>query len=512
MTTDLKIYKKAYIEPSFHSDAHHYSLGGYASVFNVVDSYGDIVLPGAFDCSVKKHLQDPYVKFLWQHNPAEPIGVIEEIDQDSYGLKVKAILNQEINKGRESLSLLKQKALKGLSIGFYISDFVYNDEGQRLIRKAELIEVSLVTFPANEMAGISNISTINSEVPQEQFLQLNNNQQLEEKDMNEYEQRLQKLEVAMNRPDSDVNLMQQKASFSEYLRSGNELGLEQKAFANSNEDSGGFLVAPTLQHKIISSLEHLSPLRKLASIENISSNALDLLLEEKTFESGWVAETDERKVTDNSNIIKRRILVHELYAQPKATQALLDDAEVNLENWLVEKLERSFARTENMSFLHGNGEGKPRGILTYKEDVIENIPTKEEKEIAPEDLINLMTSLDEAYLNNATFLMNRRTLGEIQKLQDSNGRFIWQPSMAEKTADTIFGIPVVTCNEMPVMGEGALGVVLADFKRGYKIVDRKGISVMRDPYTDKPFVKFYVTKRVGGDIVDPKAIKFLKIQ
>lgn len=305
-----------------------------------------------------------------------------------------------------------------------------------------------------------------------------------------------------------VNDITECGNFAGYIRNGETDMLETKSLSSAQEE-GGYLLTPALYNKIVSAITAKSPMRQLASVETISTNALDVITEDGQFDCGWVLDGDERAVTTTPKLKQKRIAVHELYAQPKATQRLLDDAAINVEQWLNERLEDSFVKAENKSFINGDGVNQPFGILSNAD--VECVNSEEAECICMEDILNLINSLDETFLANASFLMNRTTLSEIQKLRDDNGRFIWQPAVSESRPDTLFGIPVVCSSEMPSVTVGAKAIALGDFKSAYKIVDRSGVAVMRDPYTEKPFVKFYAVKRVGGDIVNSSAVKFLKI-
>jgi len=294
-------------------------------------------------------------------------------------------------------------------------------------------------------------------------------------------------------------------NFGDFIR-----GLEMKSLSSIDDESGGYTIVPTLYKKIISNLNAQSSMRILSSIETISSNALDILFEKDDFNCIWEREGAPRGETETSKFLQKRINAYELYAQPKATQKLLDDAEINIASWLIAKLTNSFLRAENKAFIEGDGDNKPKGILSYGEDDIERTKVGEEGKISMEDLLDLMNLLDEGYLSKASFLMHRSTLLEIQKLKDHNDRFLWQPNLVSKHPGYLFGIPVYTCTDMPRFEAGKISIILADFKEGYKIVDRSGINIMRDPFTEKPFVKFYSVKRVGGDVVNNNAIKLLQ--
>lgn len=328
--------------------------------------------------------------------------------------------------------------------------------------------------------------------------------------MKELETKMSKMETVLSRPDIGMFYEMEDKSFTNYLRKGDISGLETKSLSSGAEE-GGVLLMPTLYNKIVAGITARSPMRLLASVENISTNILDVIIEDGKFDAGWVADGAARDETGTPKLQSKKISVHELYAQPKATQRLLDDSAINLESWLNERLQDSFVRAENKSFFQGDGENQPVGILHYGEEAIERVKVAKNGKIDPEDILNLISSLDESYLAHAHLVMHRSTLCEIQKLQDENGRFIWQPSISDSQPQTLFGVPIVCSSDMPVFKEGNLAIALGDFKAAYKIVDRSGIVMMRDPYTEKPFVKFYAVKRVGGDLVNKNALKFLKM-
>ncbi len=503
-------------------------IEGYASVYNIVDKTNDIIRKGAFVSAINRS-----IKLLWQHDQCKPIGTIKSLVEDDYGLKMVAVINSKISTGREAIELVKQQVIDGLSIGFFIKSFDQNNLGQRIITETELIEISIVTFPANTQAQISKIKEtytkgefmdktfiikdIEHSFSKENKLQAN----LEVK-MGKLEDTVSKLQNFLARPDypatsaysekayniNSSENQEYKAAFSDYLRKGVVNELVTKAFS-SDEETGGVLIAQTLYSKIIHEMTALSPMRQLASIETISTNALDIVIEGEQFASGWIGEAEARVDTGTPKLIKKKIPVHELYAQPKATQRLVDDSALQFEQWLSERLRDSFIKGENEAFLLGDGNNKPTGLLHNTEN-IQKIETGDE--VTVELLLDMISALNEEYLANATFLMNRTTLAAVQKLTDNNDRLIWQPSLSDSLKQSIFGIPVVCASHMPNIANDAFAIALGDFKAAYKIVDRVGINVMRDPYTDKPFIKYYAVKRVGGDLVNPNAVKLAQFK
>jgi len=343
-----------------------------------------------------------------------------------------------------------------------------------------------------------------------------------------YKSRMERLEAFMQRPDSGVESKAKNNSyehaeyekaFSNYIRKGIESGLEnfeKKALSVNSDADGGFLVNPAMSQNIITTLNETSPIRLLATVEIISSDALEILEDKDVMTSGWTTETSTVSTTSNSRFGKRSIPVHELYAQPKATQKLIDDSAVDIESWLSGKITESFAIKENAAFVNGDGVGKPRGILSYAAGTtwgkIEQVGSGTSGTFDGDDVIEVFYRLKEPYMHNATFLMNRSTVKIARTLKETvSGQYLWQPGLAIGTPDSLMGVPVAQAADMPTPAANSLSIAVGDFKQAYMVVDRVGIRILRDPYTDKPFVKFYATKRVGGDVVNFDAIKLLKL-
>lgn len=347
--------------------------------------------------------------------------------------------------------------------------------------------------------------------------------------LDNYKHRLDVLETAQARPGLELStkgftsgnghVSEYKKAFCNYLRKGMDAGLEElhtKALSVGSDPDGGYLVTPAMSQGIVKLVEAASPMRALASVETISSDSLDILEDVGDAAAGWTTETGTVTATDTPQVGKRNIAVHELYAQPKATQKLVDDAAIDIENWIGEKVAAIFARKESAAFINGTGSGQPKGILTYTAgtdwDQIEQVISGSDGAVTADGLMNLYYSLKEEYSSRANFLMNRSVVQSIRLIKDtSTDQYIWQPGLAAGAPDTLLGVPVAQSNDMPVAASSSLSVALADFASAYLIVDRIGIRTLRDPYTDKPFVKFYTTKRVGGDVVNFEAIKLMKL-
>lgn len=336
---------------------------------------------------------------------------------------------------------------------------------------------------------------------------------------------IDRLQATIHRPMSEVKSTdsledkEYKNAFCNYLRKGNDYGLsnlELKYLSAGKDSDGGYLVTPQMSDEIVKSVVATSPMRQICKVTEISGDALEVIEDTEEAFAGWTLETEARSETATPQIGKRVIPVHELYAQPKATQKLVDDASIDVEQWLSEKIVDVFSRKENAAFITGDGEGKPRGILSYEAGKdwgkLEQILSGENANITADGIINLYYSLKEIYAVKSKFLMSRAAVQAVRMLKDTtNGKYLWQPGLSSGTSDTLLGAEVLQSADMPNVTNGALAIAFGDFSSAYQIVDRQGIRVLRDPFTEKPFVKFYTTKRVGGDVVNFEALKLMKL-
>ncbi|MFO0906791.1 MAG: phage major capsid protein [Isosphaeraceae bacterium] len=295
--------------------------------------------------------------------------------------------------------------------------------------------------------------------------------------------------------------------------------LEVKALTVNSDPNGGYLTFPEFGGIIQSYLYESSPMRQLASVINIGTDSYEIVLDNDQAGWGWVGETQARPDTATPVLGKMNIPVNEMYAMPNASQKMLDDAIIDVEAWLAGKVSESFARGEASAFVAGNGVNKPLGILTPAAGTnvalgqVQQLYSGNGTSITYAGLIGLQNALKEPYQANATWLMQRATMAVILGIVDGQGRPIFN-QMYDKNAGletSILGRPIKFAADMPAVAANALAVAYGDFKRAYQIVDRTGIRVLRDPYTNKPFVRFYTTKRVGGAPVNFEAYKLLQI-
>lgn len=315
----------------------------------------------------------------------------------------------------------------------------------------------------------------------------------------------------------DVNIEDYRAwndAFPLYLRR-DERALDTKAMSVGSDPDGGYLVPVATSARILKMKYESSPMRALASVETIGTDSLEFPIDDGEFGFEWVGETEARSETTTSEVGVQRIDVHEMVAKPRVTQKFLEDASVDVEGWLSNKVAEKFGRGEATAFVSGNGVKKPRGFLTYASGTtrgtLERVASGAAASLTFDGLINTVTSLFEPYHANATWLMRRATEGSLLILKDGQGQYLWRPSLEAGKPSTLLGYPIRQAADMPSVSSGALPVAFGDFRMGYTIVDRLGIRVLRDPYSTKPFVEFYTRARVGGDVTDYQAIKLIVV-
>lgn len=327
-----------------------------------------------------------------------------------------------------------------------------------------------------------------------------------------------------NRPvDVDVKLYTTYTkALNKYMREGQDaLDMdERKALSVGSDPDGGFTVTPDMSGRIVEKMFETSPMRQVASVQAITSDALEGLYDLDEASSGWVSEQGARAETDTPQLGKWRIPTHEQYAMPTATQKLLDDSSVNIEQWLAGKVQDKFSRTENTAFVNGDGVGKPRGFLTYPAGT--NLPGQiqqfatgasggfEATGSGGDVFFDLVYGMKAPYRSGGRWAMNRSTLAEVRKIKDSDGNYIWQLGLQAGQPSTIAGYPVIDFEDMPDIAADSLSIAFANFGEAYQIVDRLGTRILRDPYSNKPYIQFYTTKRTGGDVLNFEAIKLMK--
>ena len=320
--------------------------------------------------------------------------------------------------------------------------------------------------------------------------------------------------------------LQHKAAFDAYVRKGDAgqlRELEAKALSVGTDGDGGYLVPDETEAAINSSLRDISPLRAISGVQQVSGSVYKKPFAITGAETAWVGESASVDETDTPTLSELAFPTMELYAMPAATQALLDDAVVDIDQWIADEVRAAFAEKEGAAFVNGDGVNRPKGYLSYTAKVEgERVAANEELEAiltgtngafpssSPADvLIDLIYALKSGYRANAHFVMNRATQALVRKMKDSDGNYIWQPGLVAGQSPALMGFPISETEDMPDTANDSKSIAFGDFQRGYLIVDRVGIRVLRDPYSNKPYVLFYTTKRVGGGVQDFDAIKIL---
>ena len=319
--------------------------------------------------------------------------------------------------------------------------------------------------------------------------------------------------------------LEHKAAFDAYVRRGEAAtlrALEGKAMSIGSNPDGGYLVPPEVEATIGERLTAISPIRGIAGQRTISSNVYKKPFMTTGPAVGWVGETDARAQTASPTLDELSFPAMELYAQPAATANLLEDSAVNIDQWLAQEIEQVFAAQEGTAFVTGDGTNKPKGFLSYT--TVDNgawswgnigyIATGAAGAFAAsnpsDELVDLVYAVKAGYRQNGVFVMNRKTQATVRKFKDTTGAYLWQPPAVAGGKASLMTFPVIEAEDMPDIAANSLSIAFGDFNRGYLIVDRAGVSVLRDPYTAKPYVLFYTTKRVGGGVQDFDAIKVMK--
>lgn len=313
-------------------------------------------------------------------------------------------------------------------------------------------------------------------------------------------------------------------SHGSWLRKGGEALDGVKAASVGAGPKGGVAVPEEIDQVIARVLAAASPIRSIAQVVDIGSANYRKLITTSGVVSGWVSETAPRPETETPDFAEIAPPMGELYANPAASQAMLDDAMFDVERWLGEEIGREFARAEGVAFVSGDGVNKPRGFLvspvsalsdaTRGFGTLQYVASGAAGAFAasnPQDrLIDLVQALGTSYRQGASWVMNSATLARIRKMKDGSGAFIWQPALGAEQPATLLGYPVVEAEAMPDVAAGSLSIAFGNFRAGYLIAQRPETVVLRDPYTQKPFVHFYATRRVGGTVIDSRAIKLMQ--
>jgi HK97 family phage major capsid protein len=347
--------------------------------------------------------------------------------------------------------------------------------------------------------------------------------------INEIDAAVKARAVAAARPPLDgvkgADVDPQRVAFVDrYLRKGLEAGVELKSFSGASGGAGGYAVPREIDAMVDSALKAISPIRQIANVVKVGTAGYRKLVTTGGVASGWASEIGARAETGTPTFNEIVPSFGELFANPAASQAMLDDAQFDVESWLASEIAMEFGKAEGSAFVAGSGTNRPKGFLTYTAtNEVDSVRAFGSLQYVasgaaggfaatnPQDkLIDLIQALRAPYRQGASFVMNSATLARIRKFKTSDGAFLWQPSMVAGQPATLLGYPVVEAEDMPDVAADSLSIAFGNFALGYVIAERSETSILRDPFTNKPFVNFYAVKRIGGAVSNSEAIKLMK--
>lgn len=356
---------------------------------------------------------------------------------------------------------------------------------------------------------------------------INTAEEREEKARKEATKRMDELEVALKRPPKgngdehkSAEVIEHEQLLDTYMRTGEEKGLaelEKKVLRTGSQSDGGYRVPTQMETAILGRVRETSPMRSIAAVTGIGGGSWkEARVTGHTSSGGWVSEQGTRSQTGTPTLGITEIVPGEQYEMPPVTQEALDDVDFNIEGWITDEVSMSMSIRENTAYVLGDGVGKPRGFMTYTNGTddtkgeIQQVLSGVAGSVGADGLIDTQESLLEAYQSNARWAMRRATRGLVRKLKDGQGNYLLNRDFAQGGAVSLLGKPVTLMADIAAVGSLALYCAYGDFRSAYRIVDRIGIRVLRDPYTSKPLILFYTTKRTGGGVRNFQAIKIGK--
>ena len=528
---------------------------GYLSTYDDVDSYGTYFIPGAWDKSIERFNSGEVIPVLWSHDRSKPIGKFTELKSDEKGLWGRGKLTLEDPQAKIAYAHMKDGSVMGLSVGFEMDydNVIYNRLIDALgIAEADLFECSVVVFPANSNAKITNYKSQNhdhGEVKMEGSIA----ETIEK--MNAAIENLRNAQTAQNdaeisKRDTEIaDLKKQIAQlsnpitgtaqtedpskqyekdFHNYLKTGNALNLRNDpvppvAGSEGTNANGGFICPDGLDKRVVELLTPRSTIRRNATIIVPAGKKYERPYKKTGITSGWVGETTARTATDAQTYDMISAEVGELYAFPQYTQNFLADTWYNVEQGFARDLAISFADKEETAFISGDGSNKPKGILgsttafgteddTQRDwNKLQKVNTGSATGITLNSLYTIKDSLNYAYRSNAKWYMSTSTYTALQQtLVDAERRGIFgRGDVSQNMPETLLGYPIEIDDYMPAVAANSYPIIFGDMRQGYAILERPGIGVLRDMYSNKPYIGLYSIKRVGGLIQDYRALKVL---
>ena len=499
------------------------TITGIAWPFGSPDRVGDVIEKGAF-------ASPEVLPMLFAHDQGQVIGVWDEISETPDGLTVKGrLLVDDVERAREVRAMIRTKAVSGLSIGFRTKASKPRQRG-RTITALDLHEISVVAVPSHPGAQITSIKAADGTADQKENT-LENEAEIETKnadpvispeelkalkaDMATIKAKLNRPTAANNNHPAAQNDNDERKAFVSYLRRGVEriAPEEVKALTVSADANGGYLAPEEFGNELIKLLNEYSPIRSYARVISISAPEIKYPRRLSGTAATWVGETDDR--TESGMTFEQVTLTpFELATFTDVSNQLLEDNAYGLEGELLADYAESFGRTEGLAFVKGTGIGQPKGVMTatglkeVKTGLAANFPTTNPADV----LIGMYHELATSHAANGVWLMNRKTLGTIRQWKDSTGRYLVLDPISAGGVMTLLGRPIVEMPDMDDIGAGKFPILFGDMS-GYRIIDRVGLSTLRDPYTlaGKGQVRFHARKRVGADVTHPDRFVKLKV-
>lgn len=523
---------------------------GYLSTYDDVDSYGTYFIPGAWDKSIERFNSGEVIPVLWSHDRSKPIGKFTELKSDDKGLWGRGKLTMEDPQAKIAYAHMKDGSVMGLSVGFELDydNVIYNRMLDALgIAEADLFECSVVVFPANTNAKITNFKSQNHDHG-ENKMEGSIAETIEK--MNAAIENLRTAQTAQNdaeisKRDAEIASLktqiaqlsnpitgtaqtedpskQYEKDFHTYLKTGNALNL-RAAGSEGTPANGGYVCPDGFDKRVVELLTPRSTIRRNATIIQASGKKYERPYKKTGITSGWVGETAARTATDAQTYDHITAEVGELYAFPQYTQNFLADTWLNFEEAFARDLAISFADKEETAFVSGDGSNKPNGILQAtleaKDDTqrtwnaLQQVNTENATAITLNSLYKIKDSLNYAYRSNAKWYMSTATYTALQQtLVDGEHRGIFgRGDVSQNMPETLLGYPIEIDDYLPAVAANACPIIFGDMRQGYAILERPGIGVLRDMYSNKPYIGLYSIKRVGGLVQDYRALKVLCVK
>ena len=520
---------------------------GYLSTYGDVDSYGTYFISGAWDKSIERFNSGDVIPVLWSHDRSKPIGKFTELKSDDKGLWGRGKLTLEDPQAKIAYAHMKDGSVMGLSVGFEMDydNVIYNRLLDALgIAEADLFECSVVVFPANSNAKITNFKSQNHDHG-ENKMEGSIAETIDK--MNAAIENLRTAQTAQNdaeisKRDAEISDLkkqiaqlsnpitgtaqtedpskQYEKDFHNYLKTGNALNLRAAGSEGTNAN-GGYVCPDGLDKRVVELLTPRSTIRRNATIIQAAGKNYQRPYKKTGITSGWIGETGSRTATDAQEYDVITATVGELYAFPQYTQNFLADTWYNFEEGFARDLAISFSDKEETAFVSGDGSNKPNGILAAlreaKDDTqrtwnkLQQINTESATGITLNSLYAIKDSLNYAYRANAKWYMSTATYTALQQtLIDGEHRGIFgRGDVSQNMPETLLGYPIEIDDYMPGVAANACPIVFGDMRQGYAILERPGIGVLRDMYSNKPYIGLYSIKRVGGLVQDYRALKVL---